>query len=144
MKILKEFKDFISRGSVIELSIAVVMGAAFNAIITSVVNDLIMPLLSILTLGTDFSSLMITIGSGPNAANLTYGHFIAAVINFVMIAFVIFIIIKAYNRFTDSKVGEPKVTKTCPYCGSTIPEAALRCPNCTTVLDEAAVPLSLR
>jgi large conductance mechanosensitive channel len=111
------------------------MGGAFNAIVTSVVNDLIMPLLSIITMGTDFSALMITIGTGENAANLTYGNFIAAVIQFLMIALVIFFLIKAYNRFADKKFGEAPPTKTCPFCTSSIAEAATRCPHCTSVLD---------
>ena len=145
MKIVKEFREFISRGNVLDLAIAVLMGGAFNAIVSSVVNNLIMPLLSIITLGTDFTALKITIGSGPNAAELTYGTFIAAVINFLVIAVVVFLIIKAFNRFKLNKKTEeaPAATKTCPYCASEIPEQAVRCPSCTTVLDEDAVPLRL-
>ncbi|MCL2339583.1 MAG: large conductance mechanosensitive channel protein MscL [Actinomycetia bacterium] len=147
MKILKEFRDFIQRGRVIDLAIAVVMGGAFNAIITSLVKDLLMPLLSILTMGTDFTKLAIQIGDGPYAAQLTYGNFIAAVINFLLIALSIFLAIKLVNRFATNKIAQPPEappTKTCPYCGSDIPEVALRCPHCTTVLDEAAVPPALR
>ncbi|MCL1879371.1 MAG: large conductance mechanosensitive channel protein MscL [Actinomycetia bacterium] len=146
-KIAKEFRDFISRGNVLDLAVAVVMGAAFNAIITSAVNNLIMPLLSIITMGTDFSALYIAIGSGPNAAQFSYGNFISAVINFLLIALVIFIAIKAINRITNKKPDDAEdepATKTCPYCASEIPEAAVRCPECTTVLDDLAIPLGLR
>ena len=144
MKIISEFKAFIQRGNVIDLSIAVVMGGAFNAIINSVVSDLIMPLLSVITMGTDFSTLMIPIGSGDNAANLTYGNLIAAIIRFIFIAIVLFAIIKALNRFANQKIGQTPPTKTCPYCASKIPEQALRCPACTSVLNEEQVPEALR
>jgi large conductance mechanosensitive channel len=144
MRIVTEFKAFIQRGNVVDLSIAVVMGGAFNAIVNSLVADLIMPLLSVITLGTDFSALMIPIGTGANAANLTYGNLIAAIIKFMFIAIVIFTMVKALNRFANQRIGEAPPSQTCPYCASRISDKALRCPNCTTVLDEKQVPMALR
>lgn len=92
---LKEFRDFAMRGNVIDLAVAVIIGAAFGAIVNSVVNDLLMPLLGIIIGGIDFTSLAVTVGS----AKLTYGNFIQAVINFLAIAFVLFLIIRSVNRF---------------------------------------------
>ena len=127
-----------------DLAIAVVMGGAFNAIVSSVVKDLIIPLLSLITRGTDFAELYITLGSGPDAAKLAYGNFIGAVVHFVLVAIVIFLLIKVYNRFAEKKVAQPPATKKCPYCTTAIGEAAVRCPSCTTILDEEAVPVALR
>jgi len=142
-KEFKEFKEFIERGRVIDLAIAVVMGGSSNAIVSSMVNDILMPLLSILSMGTDFAALKVTIGTGPDAAELTYGNFLAAVVNFLTVAIVIFFAMKAYNRFADKKVGETAPTRKCPFCASAIPEAAVRCPNCTTVLDEEEMTMKI-
>ncbi|MCL2883035.1 MAG: large conductance mechanosensitive channel protein MscL [Coriobacteriia bacterium] len=144
MKLAREFKEFIERGNVIDLAIAVVMGGAFNTIISSLVNDVIMPTLSLLTFGYDFTALAIQIGTGDHAAQLTYGNLIAAIIHFVLIALVIFLLIKGYNHLTNKSIGIKPATKSCPYCHSPINEAATRCPNCTTVLDPDAVPEELR
>lgn len=143
MKVFSEFKKFIARGNVIELAVAVVMGAAFNSIVTSVVNDLVTPLLSIFIGGIDFSALAITLGSGPDAARLTYGNLIGAVIHFLIVAIVAFLTIKAYNSFTK-KEEEAKPSRKCEYCDSPITASAVRCPNCTTILDESAVPEAVR
>ncbi len=91
---LKEFRDFISRGNVIDLAVAVVIGAAFTAIVTSLVNDIITPILGIIIGGVDFSGLAITVGQ----AAITYGNFIQAIINFLLVAFVIFLIVRSINR----------------------------------------------
>ena len=145
MKLFKEFRAFIENGRVLDLAVAVVMGGAFNAIVASLVNDLIMPLLSIITQGTDFSSLSIVLGTGPNAAELKYGNFIGAIVHFLLIAMVIFLIIKSFNRFTEKKFGQPPApTKKCPYCMSSIPEEAVRCPSCTSLLEASAVPEAVR
>lgn len=100
---LKEFRDFIQRGNVIDLAVAVVMGAAFTAIVNSLVADVITPILGILIGGVDFTSLAITVGE----ANITYGNFIQAVFNFLIIAWVIFLMVKAINRVTLQKEEEP-------------------------------------
>jgi large conductance mechanosensitive channel len=144
VKIFAEFKKFIAKGNVVELAIAVVMGAAFNAIVTSVVNDLITPVLAIFTGGIDYSHLSITIGSGPDAAQLTYGNLIAAVIHFLVVAMVCFLTIKAYNKSKDKTESEVKPKRKCPYCESELTDKAVRCPYCTTILDAKAVPEALR
>jgi large conductance mechanosensitive channel len=128
---LKEFRDFVMRGNVLDLAIAVILGAAFGAIITSLVNDILMPLIGILMGGVDFSSLTYTVGN----AVVAYGKFIQAVINFLIIAFVLFLIIRSFNRF-KKKEPAPAVptTKECPHCFTAIPMKATRCPNCTSQL----------
>ena len=103
MKLLKEFRDFISRGNVMGLAVAVIMGAAFTAIINSLVGDLITPLLSLITGGVDYSSLEVSLGEGPDAAALTYGMLIQAVINFILIALVVFFMVKAGNVYIPLK-----------------------------------------
>ncbi|MCA9874722.1 MAG: large-conductance mechanosensitive channel protein MscL [Ardenticatenaceae bacterium] len=100
---LKEFRDFINRGNVIDLAVAVVLGTAFGAIVNSLVNDLIMPLIGILLGGIDFTSLSIQVGS----ATLAYGNFIQAVINFLVIAFAIFLIVRSYNNLQKQEEETP-------------------------------------
>jgi len=134
----KEFKTFISRGSVMDMAVGIIIGGAFTAIVNSLVNDLVMPLLSILTGGFDFTQLSIVLGSGEEAAKLNYGLFISAVINFLLIAFVIFCLIKSINKMKDKiqkKEEEDPTTKVCPYCKSEIDIAATRCPHCTSELN---------
>ena len=93
--LIKEFKEFISRGNVMDMAVGVIIGGAFTAIVNSLVNDMLMPLLSLLTGGFDFSGLCIALGEGEDAATINYGSFISAIINFLLIALVIFLIIKA-------------------------------------------------
>jgi large conductance mechanosensitive channel len=100
---LKEFRDFINRGSVIDLAVAVIIGAAFTAIVNSLVKDIITPLIGVILGGVDFTSLAITVGT----ATITYGNFIQAIINFVIIAWVVFLMVKAINRMSKKKEAEP-------------------------------------
>ena len=134
---IKEFKEFISKGNVMDMAVGVIIGGAFTAIVTSLVDDILMPLISILTGGLDFSGLSIALGTGEGAATFNYGAFITAVINFLLIALVIFLIIKALNKFSkkqeDDKKEEP-TTKICPHCKSEINIEATRCPHCTSEL----------
>ncbi len=133
-----EFKKFISRGSVMDMAVGIIIGGAFTAIVNSLVNDLVMPLLSIITGGFDFTKLSVVLGSGEGAATLNYGMFISAVINFLLIAFVIFCLIKSINKMKDKlqkKEEEEPTVKTCPYCMSEIDIKATRCPHCTSNLD---------
>ena len=135
----KEFKTFISRGSVMDMAVGIIIGGAFTAIVNSLVNDLVMPLLSILTGGFDFTKLSVVLGSGEGAATLNYGLFISAVINFLLIAFVIFCLIKSINKMKDKiakKEEESPTVKVCPFCKSEISIDATRCPHCTSQLDE--------
>ena len=134
---IKEFKEFISRGNVMDMAVGVIIGGAFTAIVNSLVNDVVMPLLSLLTGGFDFSALCIVLGEGENAATLNYGAFISAVINFILIAFVIFLVIKGINKLTRKKKPEPVITtKECPFCKEQIALEATRCPHCTSELDK--------
>ncbi len=107
---MKEFKEFISRGSVMDMAVGIIIGGAFTAIVNSLVNDLVMPLLSLLTGGFDFTKLTVVLGSGEGAATLNYGMFIAAVINFLLIALVIFCIIKSINKMKDKLVKKEHCT----------------------------------
>jgi large conductance mechanosensitive channel len=144
MKFIREFKEFISRGNVIDLAVAVIVGAAFSAIINSLVGDLVTPLLSLITGGIDFSHLTLKLGQGDLAAEFRYGNFIQAAINFLLISFVIFLLVKGIGKIIRTKEATAPPTKLCPFCGQEIPEVAVRCPSCTTILDEGAVPPNLR
>ncbi|MDR2196401.1 MAG: large conductance mechanosensitive channel protein MscL [Coriobacteriales bacterium] len=144
MKFIQEFKEFISRGNVMDLAVAVIVGAAFSAIINSLVNDLVTPVLSLVTGGIDFGHLTVKFGEGDTAAEFRYGTFIQALINFLVVSFVVFLLVKAIGVILRKKKEEAPPTKTCPFCAQDIPAAAVRCPSCTTVLDEDAVPYALR
>lgn len=135
---MKEFKEFIAKGNVMDMAIGIIIGGGFTAIVNSLVNDIVMPLLSILTGGFDFTNLSIALGSGEDAAQLCYGAFISAVINFLLIALVIFCIIKALNKLSKKEevVEEaPATTKVCPYCKQEIAIDATRCPHCTSEVE---------
>ena len=137
--LIGEFKEFISRGNVIDLAVGVVMGSAFTAIVTSLVNDMITPLIGLIMGGIDFSDLKVIIPSaseGVKDAEICYGKFIQAVINFLITAFVIFMIIKGLNmvsdKFKKKEEEKPASTKICPYCQSEINIKAVKCPHCTS------------
>ena len=143
---LKEFKDFIMRGNVLDLAIGVIIGGAFGKIISSLVTDVIMPPIGMLLGKVDFSNLFVNLSGGSfssladaqkaGAATLNYGIFINNIINFLIIALVIFIIIKQVNRLQKpaaQPAAEPTI-KECPFCKSSIPIKATRCPHCTSEL----------
>ena len=143
---LKEFKEFIARGNVIDLAVAVVIGAAFGRIITSLVEGIIMPPIGLLLGGVDFSNLFIDL-SGQHPVSLadaqlkglpviTYGAFINDLITFVIVAFVVFLIVKAVNR--NKKAEAEALKKNCPYCLSSLPIEATRCSGCTSELPATA------
>lgn len=129
-KFLKEFKEFALRGNVVDLAVGVIIGGAFQAIVTSLTSDVISPFIGLFA-STDFSDLVLTI----NGVAIKYGSFITAVINFVIMAFIIFLFIKLLNKLTsfDKKEEKPAAptTKECPYCFSEIHIKAIRCPHCT-------------
>ena len=137
---IEEFKKFIMRGNVMDMAVGVIVGGAFTSIVTSLNQDILTPVLRIFG-GTDFSNLKVTLGSGENAPVLCYGNFITAVINFLITAFVIFVLVKAINKIGDKlirKVEEAPpepTTKICPYCRSEIAKEATRCPHCTSNLE---------
>ncbi|MGB0871888.1 MAG: large conductance mechanosensitive channel protein MscL [Solirubrobacterales bacterium] len=130
--ILKEFKDFISRGNLVDLAVAVVIGTAFAALVQSLVEDLVTPVIAAVFGQPDFSNLVFTI----NGSAFSYGNFINAVITFVLVAAaVFFLIVKPMNLFQERvKRGEDPDVKDCPECLSEIPQAATRCAHCTTTL----------
>lgn len=136
-KFLNEFKAFIMKGNVLDLAVAVIIGAAFQAIISSLVDDIISPILGLFG-GVDFKSFVLDI----NGVQIKYGSFITAVINFLIMAFVIFLIIKGIAKVSElakkekeEKKAEP-TTKKCPFCCSEIDIKATRCPHCTSVIEE--------
>ena len=146
---LKEFKEFVMRGNVLDLAIAVIIGAAFGAIVTSMVNDVLMPPIGLLLGHMDFKDLFVTLGSGTYASLaaakaagapvIAYGQFLNTIINFLIVAFVIFLIVKQVNRYKKPAEAPPApATRECPYCLSAIPARASRCSHCTSQLGTSA------
>ncbi|MDU2598295.1 MULTISPECIES: large conductance mechanosensitive channel protein MscL [Anaerococcus] len=127
---IQEFKDFIAKGNVLDMAVGIIMGTAFTAIVNSVVEDLLMPIITGLTAGVDFSDLYVTVGG----AKLMFGNLINAIITFLIISFVMFAIVKTFNRHSD-EASEEAPTKECPYCKSSIAVEATRCPHCTSELE---------
>jgi large conductance mechanosensitive channel len=136
---LKEFKEFAMRGNVVDMAVGIIIGAAFGKIVSSLVNDVIMPPIGLLLGNVDFSQLTITLRSKTSAAEaitIRYGVFINTVLDFIIVGFAMFIVIKQVNLFKKmdkGPVAEP-LTKECPKCFTTIPYMAVRCPNCTSEL----------
>jgi len=148
-KIMNEFKVFIMRGNVLDLAIGVIIGGAFQKIVNSLVNDIIMPIISLITGGINFSDAFICMGCDfthlaeaqqAGANTLNYGLFITEVLNFLIMAFVIFMMVKTMNRIADKmkkpqeETVEEAKTKVCPYCKSEVDIDATRCPHCTSEL----------
>ncbi len=137
MKIVKEFKEFVMRGNVMDLAVGVIIGGAFGAIVTSLTDDIISPVLGIFG-GMDFSDLSVEV----NGANIMYGKFITAIINFLIMALIIFLMVKGINKLMS--LGKKKeeeaapTTKVCPFCCTEIDIKATRCPHCTSELPEIA------
>lgn len=130
---LKEFKEFALRGNVIDLAVGVIIGGAFGKIVGSLVNDVLMPLVGLALGGVNFAELSVNVGE----AAIKYGAFLQAIVDFIIIAFVIFLIVKAANAArTPAPAPAPAepTTKACPHCATQIPLAATRCPNCTSQL----------
>jgi len=132
MKIWKEFKTFAFKGNVVDMAVGVMIGGAFNKIVTSLVNNIFTPLISLITGGVDFSSKSIALGEENS---LNYGLFIQNVIDFLIMAFCIFLFVKFINKLRKSKEEAPKPEpRKCPYCKSVIDNDATRCPHCTSEL----------
>ena len=127
---LKEFREFAMRGNVLDLAVAVIIGGAFGKIIASLVADVLMPLIGLVLGGVNFADLSFTVG----AAVVRWGAFVQSIVDFLIIAFVIFMIVRAMNRMQKPAPVVAPVTKECPFCFSTIPLKATRCPNCTSQL----------
>ncbi len=142
---LNEFKKFIMRGNVLDLAVAVIMGASFGAIVNSLVNDIIMPPIGLVLGRVDFTSLFVNLSGtaypsiaaakAAGAPTINYGLFLNTIISFVIVSFVLFLIIRQVNKMTVKPAAPAApTTKECPYCYSTIPIQAKRCPNCTSQL----------
>ena len=131
-KFLEEFKAFAMRGNVLDMAVGVVVGSAFTAIVNSLVDDVINPFIG-LFFNADFSDVVISLGG----SSIKIGSFINAIINFVIVAFVLFVVIKAINSLHKKPAEAPKepTTKVCPYCQSEIAIKAVRCPHCTSKLE---------
>ena len=144
-KFFEEFKAFALKGNVIDLAVGVMIGGAFGNITSSLVNDIFMPLIGLLTGGLDFSSLFIALdgkhydtlqaAADAGAATLNYGKFITTVVDFALIALCVFLFVKFMNRLVPKKAEAPKKpARVCPYCKSEIADDATRCPHCTSQL----------
>ena len=144
-----EFKEFAVKGNAVDLAVGVIIGAAFGGIVNSLVKDIIMPPISALTGGLDFSNKFVVLKAGKDGADSftnvadaikagavtwNYGNFITLVVNFIIVAFAIFLLVRAFNRMKRPKAGEPAVAKDCPACTMSIPIKATRCPHCTSEL----------
>ena len=127
---LKEFREFAMRGNVLDLAVAVIIGGAFGKIIASLVADVLMPLIGLVMGGVNFADLSFTVG----AAVVKWGAFVQSIVDFVIVAFVIFMIVRTMNRMQKPAPVAAPTTKECPFCFSTIPLKATRCPNCTSQL----------
>jgi large conductance mechanosensitive channel len=127
---LKDFKAFVMRGNVMDLAVGVIIGGAFGKIVSSLVSDILMPLIGLIIGGIDFSGLAFTVGS----AKVTYGNFINNAIDFIIIAFVIFLMVRAIAKLEKPAPAAAPTTKDCPYCFTAIPIQATRCPHCTSEL----------
>ena len=150
---LKEFREFAMKGSVVDLAIGVVIGAAFGKIVDSLVKDILMPPIGLVTGGLDFSNKFLVLKAGADgmtnfatpvdavahkAITWNYGNFITLVINFAIVAVCIFLVVKAVNKMKRPSPNAQPVSKDCPACAMTIPIKATRCPHCTTELSQPA------
>ncbi len=154
---IQEFKTFIMRGNVMNLAVGVIIGGAFQAIVNSLVNDIVSPVLSLITKGVNFADKFIVLtneevtfatadaAKEAGYATLNYGSFVTAIINFITMAIVIFLLVKAINRLMDlgkkkeETAEEAPTTKVCPFCKSEISIEAVKCPNCTSDIPEEEV-----
>jgi large conductance mechanosensitive channel len=140
----KDFKDFVMRGNVLDLAVAVIIGGAFGRIVASLVTDIIMPPIGLVLGNVDFANLYINLSrekyatladaQTAGAATINYGLFLNTIVNFLIIAFVIFFIVRQVNKLKKPTEAAPVSTKECPYCTTAIPLKATRCPYCTSQL----------
>jgi large conductance mechanosensitive channel len=129
----KEFKEFAMRGSVVDMAVGIIIGAAFGAIVTSLVADVLMPPIGMLLGKVDFSNLVLRLS---DTVAISYGKFVNAIISFLIVAFALFMVIRAMNRMKKKAEAAPvePTTKDCPFCATAVPIKAVRCPHCTSEL----------
>jgi large conductance mechanosensitive channel len=145
----KEFKAFIMRGNVLDLAVGIIIGAAFGTVVKSLVDDVVMPPVGLALGGVDFANLFLLLKEGPQApppystlaeahaagaVTINYGQFINNIVTFLIVAFAVFLIVKAANRLRPPEAAAAPNTKDCPYCRMAIPASAVRCPHCTSEL----------
>jgi large conductance mechanosensitive channel len=140
MQVLKEFRDFAVRGNVVDMAVGIIIGGAFGRIVTSLVNDIIMPPIGYALGNVDFSELAIVLREATDetpAVTIGYGLFLNTLINFLIVAFAIFLVIKQLNRLKKQPPPAPPSTRPCPFCQSDIAIKAVRCPHCTSQIESA-------
>jgi len=138
----KEFKEFAAKGNVMDMAVGIIIGAAFGKIVSSLVDDVIMPPIGLLLHHVDFANLFISLTGGDyptiaaakaaGAPTINYGLFLNTILNFLIVAFAVFIMVKQINRWKKAPAPAAPNTKECPYCASQIPLKATKCPNCTS------------
>ena len=148
----KEFKEFAIKGNAVDMAVGFIIGAAFGSIISSLVKDIVMPPISLLTGGLDWSNKFVVLRDAPDGAAVyqtaadaakagavtwNYGNFVTLVVNFLVVAFCIFLLVRSINRMKQPGEAAP-VSKDCPYCAMTIPIKATRCPHCTSEMSSVA------
>jgi large conductance mechanosensitive channel len=141
---IKEFKEFIQKGNVLDMAVGFIMGAAFGKIVTSLINDVLMPPLGLLLGKVNFSDLYLNLSGKPfenlaaakaaGAATINYGGFLNTVLEFLIVALAVFMLVKWINAFRKKPAAAAPTTKACPYCLSAVPLQAVRCPHCTSEL----------
>jgi large conductance mechanosensitive channel len=141
---VKEFKEFIMRGNVLDMAVGIIIGAAFGRIVTSLVNDIVTPPIGVVLGKVDFKDLFIDLSGGhyasleaakaAKAVTINYGMFLNTVVDFLIVALVIFLVVRQANRFKRQPAPAAVTTKECPFCRTAIPIPATRCPNCTSQL----------
>ncbi len=125
----KEFKEFAMRGSVVDMAVGIIIGLAFGTVISSLVADVLMPPIGLLIGNVDFSSLVLRLS---DSVTINYGKFLNAVISFLIVAFALFLVVKAMNKLKKAEAPAAPTTKDCPFCATAVPLKAVRCPHCTS------------
>ena len=152
MSMLKEFKEFAVKGNAIDLAVGVIIGAAFGSVVNSLVKDILMPPIGVVTGGLDFSNQFVVLKEAPGGATFAtaaeavkagaitwnYGNFITLLINFLIVAICVFLLVRAVNKMKRPSPTASPVAKDCPFCSMTIPLKATRCPHCTSEMAGAA------
>ena len=144
---IKEFKEFVMKGNVLDMAVGIIIGAAFGSVVTSFVNDVLMPPIGLLLGNVDFSNLFINLSGKTfetiseakkaGAATLNYGLFLNTAINFLIVGFAVFLMVKQVNRLKRTEPAPAATTRDCPFCCTAIPIKATRCPNCTSEITKS-------
>ena len=134
-KLINEFKEFAFRGNVLDMAVGIMIGGAITNIVSSLVNDILMPVISLFTGRIDFSALKLVLGTKEHSATINYGSFLTFVLNFILMAVCIFFVLKAIVAFKKPKEENPKATRKCPYCFGEVHDEATKCMHCGSFID---------